>query len=66
MDILEILINGMANGITLAEFGPYRLTWFGHPERHFIIYKNEIAIVMTKYEKDALTNFLKLKEKWNE
>jgi hypothetical protein len=54
----------MATGITLAEFAGYKLTWFGHPERHFIIYKNEIAIVMTKYEKEAIATFSKLREKY--
>lgn len=54
----------MANGITIAEHGGYRLVWFGHPERHFVIYKNEVAIVMTKYEKEALATFSKLKEKY--
>jgi hypothetical protein len=54
----------VASGITIAEFDNYRLAWFGHPERHFIIYKNEVAIVMTKYEKEAIATFSELRKKY--
>lgn len=51
----------MANGIVMLEEGPYQLRWYGHPERHFIIYKNGVAILLTKFEKEAIKSFSALK-----
>lgn len=45
---------------TLLEKGTYKLCWFFQPERHFVIYDNNIAVIMTKYEKEAINSFVNL------
>ena len=47
----------------MIEKGPYTLCWSATPERHFIIFKNGVALVMTTYEKEAVKIFTKLTEK---
>lgn len=47
---------------TMIEKGPYILCWSATPERHFIIFKNGVAIIMTTYEKEAVKLFAKLTE----
>jgi len=46
----------------LIEKGSYSIHRFFHPERHFIIYKGDTAITMTKFEKTAFKIFNELVE----
>jgi len=44
----------------ILEKGKYKLYCFYHPERHFAIYENDIAVFLTKYEKEAIRVFSQL------
>lgn len=46
----------------MTEKGSYSIHRFFYPERHFIIYKGDTAVGMTKYEKNAFKIFNELVE----
>lgn len=46
----------------LTKKGNYSIHRFFYPERHFIIYKGDTAVAMTKFEKNAFKIFNELIE----
>lgn len=46
----------------MTEKGSYSIHRFFYPERHFIVYKGDTAVGMTKYEKNAFKIFNELVE----
>ena len=50
------------SSMMMTEKGSYSIHRFFYPERHFIIYKGDTAVGMSKYEKNAFKIFNELVE----